>query len=100
MGPDQLAIIQRWPAYRDCIENESILYIVMYIAIALTNFNARVTSGIRTLEDITNTKALIVVNCNERNTEANFRTYQSSRSLCHGCDRIQLCSGTYFKDNQ
>ena len=35
-----------------------ILYIGMYIAIALTNFNAQLTSGLLTLEDITNTIAL------------------------------------------
>ena len=30
----------------------------MYKAIALTNFNAQLTSGLLTLEDITNTKVL------------------------------------------
>ena len=30
----------------------------MYIAIALTNFDAQVTSGLLTLQDFTNTKAL------------------------------------------
>ena len=30
----------------------------MYIAIALTNFDAQVKSGLLTLEDTTNTKAL------------------------------------------
>ena len=58
LGPDQLTVIQKWPAYRDCIENELILYIVMYIALALTNFNAQVTGGLLTLEGITNTKVL------------------------------------------
>ena len=58
MGLDQLAVIQRWPAYKDCIENWLILYIIMYIAIALTNFDAQVTNGLLTLENITNTKAL------------------------------------------
>ena len=58
LGPDQLAVIQRWPAYKDCIENQLILYIVMNIAIALTNFVAQVTSGLLTLEDITNAKVL------------------------------------------
>ena len=49
----------------------------MYIPIALTNLEAQVTSGLLTLEDITNTKCL-VVNCGQRNTEANYGTYQSS----------------------
>ena len=30
LGPDQLVAIQRWPAYKDCIENYLILYIVMH----------------------------------------------------------------------
>ena len=58
LGPVQLPVIQRWPAYKDCIENYLILYIVVYIAIALTNFDAQVTSGLLTLEDFTTTKAL------------------------------------------
>ena len=56
MGPDQLAVIQRWPAYKDCNENELILYIVLYIA--LSKFDAQVTSGLLMLEDITNAEAL------------------------------------------
>ena len=37
LGPDQLTVVQMWPACKECIENLLILYIVMYIAIALTN---------------------------------------------------------------
>ena len=57
----------------------------MYIALALPNFDAQVTSGLLTLEDTTNTK---VVNCSLKNPEANYETYQSSRTLLRGCDKI------------
>ena len=55
LGPEQLAVIQRWPVYKACIKNQLIPYIVMYIAIALTNFNVQLTSSLLILENSTNT---------------------------------------------
>ena len=45
----------------------------MYIAITLTNFVSQVTSGLLTLDNVTNIKAL-GRNYSQRNTEPNYET--------------------------
>ena len=60
----------------------------IHVAIALTSFDAQVISGVL-CKKISQLQKCLVINGSQRNTKANYGTYQSSRPLCHGCGKTQ-----------
>ena len=126
LRPDQVAIIQWWPAYRVCIKIKFPRYYMvkwyklqfMWLVSLTSSFAVMVTwsicqdrlvkllvkspamSGLHTFEDIMSTKVFGHQLLYQRNTAANHRTYQLPRSL--RCDSVEiwLQSRTHFKDSQ